>query len=92
MRSIISTRQKAYQKGNIPPILLKENNDICATVIYSDINQCIDTGSFSSNLKNADITPLFKKTDRLLKSNYRPVSIVAYSIKNLRENIISANL
>ena len=79
---------KAYQKDNIPPILFKENNDICATVICSDINQCIDTGSFPSNLKNADITPLFKKkTDRLLKSNYRPVSILP-TLSRIYEKIL----
>ena len=78
---------KAYQKDNIPPILLKENSDICATVICSDINQCIDTGSFPSNLKNADITPLFKKTDRLLKSNYRPVSILP-TLSKIYEKIL----
>ena len=78
---------KAYQKDNIPPILLKENNDICATVICSDINQCIDTGSFPSNLKNAGITPLFKKIDRLLKSNYRPVSILP-TLSKIYEKIL----
>ena len=78
---------KAYQKDNIPPILLKENNDICDTVICSDINQCIDTGSFPSNMKNADITPLFIKTDRLLKSNYRPVSILP-TLSKIYEKIL----
>ena len=65
---------KAYQKNNIPPIM--ENADICVMIIRSDLNLCIEKGIFPSNLKNADITPIFKKLDRLLKSNYRPVSIL----------------
>ena len=67
---------KAYQKDNIPPKLLKDNNDICSIVLSSDINRCIHNGNFPNNLKNADITPTFKKGDRLSKRNYRPVSIL----------------
>ena len=66
---------KAYQRNNIPPII-KDNTDICVVIMRSDLNICIEKGIFPSNLKNADITPLFKKLDRLLKSNYRPVSIL----------------
>ena len=67
---------KAYQKDNIPPNILKQNNEISALVLTYDINRCIYEGKFPSNLKNADVTPIHKKEDRLSKSNYRPVSIL----------------
>ena len=67
---------KSYQKDNIPPKILKDNKDICATILKTDISRCINNGSFPNNLKTADITPIFKKEDRLLKTNYRPVSIL----------------
>ena len=67
---------KSYQKNNIPPKILKENYDICTIVLSSYVNHCIEKGIFPNNLKNADITPTFKKGDRLLKSDYRPVSIL----------------
>ena len=67
---------KAYQKNNIPPKFLKDNADVCASVICNDLNSNIERGCFPVNLKNADITPTFKKADRLLKINYRPVSIL----------------
>ena len=67
---------KAYQKGNIPPKLLKENDDICTIVLYPDINRCIEKRKFPNNFKKADITPSFKKDDCLLKCNYRPLSIL----------------
>ena len=78
---------KSYQKENIPPKLLKENNDICALVIYNDINKNISKGKFPSNLKKADISPIFKKIERLLKVNYRPVSILP-TLSKIYENIL----
>ena len=52
---------KAFQKDDIPPKLLKANVDICSIVLTSDVNRCIVNATFPNNLKNADITPTFKK-------------------------------
>ena len=67
---------KAYQKDNIPPKVLKANADICTSLICEDINFNINNGTFPTNLKCADITPIFKKLERILKVNYRAVSIL----------------
>ena len=67
---------KAYQKDNIPPTILKEDNEFSSVVLAYDNNRCIDVGIFPPNLKNSDVTPTFKKDDRLLKENYRPISIL----------------
>ena len=67
---------KSYQKDNIPTKMLKDNKDICTIILKTDINRCIIDSIFPINLKNADITPVFKSEDRLLKTNYRPVSIL----------------
>ena len=32
--------------------------------------------NFQNTLKKADITPVFKKNEKFLKTNYRPVSIL----------------
>ena len=56
---------KAYQKNNIPPKILKQNDDICSLVLSSDMNRCVENGKFSNNLKNADITPTITTGDRL---------------------------
>ena len=76
---------KAYQKGNIPPKVLKENKDICSIVLYSDISRCIDIGIFPSNLKKADITP--SKCDHQSKCNFRPVSILP-TLSKIYEKIL----
>ena len=80
IHSIISNidSSKAYQRDNIPPQILKENVDICTIVLSSDVNKRIYNGIFPNNLKHADITPTFKKNERLHKINYRPILSKVY--------------
>ena len=82
---------KAYQKYNIPPQILKENSDISALVVTRDINRCIDEGKFPSSLKNADVTSIYKKGDRLLKVTYRPVSILP-TLSKVYEKILHSQI
>ena len=37
----------------------------------------IDQSVFSDKIKKAQVTPLYKKNDQLLKTNYRPVSVLS---------------
>ena len=57
------------------------NSDIIAPVLTECYNQNIKNSTFSNELKNADISPVYKKKDRHDKSNYRPVSIVSFLSK-----------
>ena len=58
---------KAYQKGIISPQIIKINAGICSMTLVYDINKCINNGVFPDNLKHADITPIFKKTNDFVK-------------------------
>jgi hypothetical protein len=49
------------------------------------INISIDSGILPNRLKEAHVTPLFKKNDPFLKSNYRPVSILPIPTKMLKK-------
>ena len=51
------------------------------------INQMLSTGIFPDNLKIAKVIPLFKKGDKALFDNYRPISILP-SISKIFERII----
>ena len=66
---------KTCQDTDIPTKIIKDNADIFANVLVSSFNDSIEKSNFPSILKNASITPVFKKGDRNSKDNYRPVSI-----------------
>ena len=54
------------------------NSDIFADFVFQNINYRITAPSdFSAKLKNANISPIYKKDSRNIVSNYRPVSILS---------------
>ena len=55
----------------------KENLDIVSNLVYNNFSDSsLFSSNFPSHLKNATITPIFKKKDRNNVENYRPVSIL----------------
>ena len=51
--------------------------------------QSIDQGTVAEDWKTANVAPIFKKGDRGLASNYRPVSLTCISCKVLEHIIVS---
>ena len=66
---------KVSQYTDIPTKVIKDNADIFSDFLLSGFNNSIKTSIFPSSLKQAIITPVFKKGDKNSKENYRPVSI-----------------
>jgi hypothetical protein len=64
---------------------------VIAPQLSTLINITVDTGVFPDRLKKAQVTPLFKKNDPLVISNYRPVSILPIFSK-LFEKVIETKL
>ena len=83
--------RKATQNTDIPVRILKQNADIFGNYICDFFNECIDKGVFPSILKNANITPVFKKGFRGSKDNYRPVSILPI-ISKIFEKLLSKQI
>ena len=68
---------KATQNTDIPTKIIKENSDLFGDFIFLNLNCCINTSSYLSLLKRADITPVHKKDSKSAKNNYSPVSILS---------------
>ena len=83
--------RKATQNTDIPVRILKQNSDIFGNYICDFFNECVDKGVFPSILKNANITPVFKKGFRGSKDNYRPVSILPI-ISKIFEKLLSKQI
>ena len=78
---------KATPKDSIPVNIIKNNNDIFAFKICIDFNSSIKGGTFPSNQKYADVSPVFKKGVKLDKSNYRPVSLLS-TLSKITERLL----
>ena len=66
------------------------NKDIskCLTLI---INQSLNSGIFPDKLKIAKVTPIYKKGDKQIISNYRPISVLPV-ISKIFETVIHEQL
>ena len=68
---------KAGTFSNIPAKQLIEVGEIIAGPLMAIWNnEVIDNMIFPSKLKYADLTPIFKKLECVLKENYKPISIL----------------
>ena len=69
-------KKKACQESDILVKIIKDNIDIFSELILHNFNNSLFDATFPSELKKADVTPIFKKKDRNNVENYRPVSIL----------------
>ena len=67
--------KKVTPKGDVPVKVFKRTSDIIAPASTKCYNQNTKNSTFPNELKNADLSAVYKKKDRHDKLNYRPVSI-----------------
>ena len=75
----------------IPALLLKECKNEIAPALSILWQKSIDTGEIPSKLLTQSIIPIFKKDNRSLPANYRPISLTSHLIK-LFERILRAKI
>ena len=82
---------KALGSDELHPRVLKELRTELGPVFAHLFEQSIDTGEIPKEWSLANICPLFKKSDRSLACNYRPVSLTCVPCK-LFEHIVCSNI
>ena len=83
--------KKSTGYDHIPGKILCLAHNALANPFTSLMNACIENSKFPSELKYAELSPLFKKSDNLLKENYRPVSILT-AISKIHEDLMNDQL
>ena len=67
--------QKSAGPGYTPSWALKDCKLSIGTHLQFAINECINANTFHEILKEAYVTPIYKKGDRHNPENYRPISV-----------------
>jgi len=82
---------KASGPDNIANRLLKEAAKEIAPILTAIFQQSYERGELPADWKEARVTPIFKKGDRNVSENYRPVSLTCVSSK-LMEHVVSCHI
>ena len=82
---------KAYGHDGITSRILKICDDSISTPLFMIYKNCISKGYFPKKWKKANVSPIHKKNERNLASNYRPISLLPICGK-IFEKIIYDNL
>jgi len=83
--------KKAWGYDDLSVRLLKDAKDFVCEPIAHVLNLSLTTGIFPNKLKVARVVPIFKKGDRKLPGNYRPISILPI-ISKVYEKIVNGRL
>ena len=83
--------RKASGPDNIPNLILKELSAELAPIISAIFNQSLATGTLPKDWTDANVTPIYKKSNKHDPANYRPVSLTCVCCK-LLEHIICRHM
>ena len=74
LRSLKPNKSPGYD--NISSNVVNETSDIFFTPLKYIFNLSLQQGIFPENLKIAKVSPVYKKDDEFLLTNYRPISVL----------------
>ena len=80
---------KAAGPDYTPTRILKDHRDIIAPILATIFQKSLNSGVIPKDWINANIVAVFKKGNKHLPSNYRPVSLTSVSCKILEHIIYS---
>ena len=73
---LLLNSKKSAGPDAIPPKIIKECFSVLTNTLTNLFNTSVNQTFFPSDLKYANVSPLFKKGDSANKENYRPISIL----------------
>ena len=76
---------------NIPGRLLRLAHSALAPHLTYLVNECLRSSAFPYNMKNAELSPIYKRHGNLDKVNYRPVSVLT-AVSKLNESVMNDQL
>ena len=82
--------KKAIGPDQVPTFLLKDYAEELAPILQVIFQQSLDTGMVPADWKRANVAAIYKKGDKNLASNYRPVSLTSVSCKVLEHIVFRA--
>ncbi|KAF2347312.1 Reverse transcriptase domain [Trinorchestia longiramus] len=65
------------------PRILKETAEVISEPLTNIFNQSLETGIVPDDSKRANVTPLFKKGNKQIANNYRPISLTSVISKTI---------
>ncbi|MCG8047766.1 MAG: reverse transcriptase family protein, partial [Candidatus Thiodiazotropha endolucinida] len=82
---------KSPGPDNIGPRVLKELADDVAPLLLLIYRKSLDTGEVPDDWRSANVTPVYKKGQKYLPENYRPISLTSICCK-IMEHIIASKI
>ena len=79
---------KASGPDQIPNIFIKQTAKESASVLAAHFTQSLQTGNLPGDWLSADVSPILRKGDRGLASNYRPISLTCVCCKLMEQILV----
>ena len=83
--------KKSAGPDDIPPKIVKDSSTVLKATLTELFNTSVNENFFPSDLKYANVSPLFKKGDSTNKENYRRISILP-SISKFFERLMQKQM
>ena len=71
--------------------VIKDNVDIVASRLLDLFNKGVDGNFFPDEMKDGDVSTLFKNNDSFRKKNYRPITVLP-SVSKVFERLLSSQM
>ncbi|KAF2344603.1 Reverse transcriptase domain [Trinorchestia longiramus] len=74
---------KSTGSDGLGPQILKETTEVISEPLTNIFNRSLETGIVPDDWKRANVTPIFKKGNKQIPNNYRPISLTSVISKTI---------